>query len=298
MHPASVVVLEHQGIWDFLTEQFRWQGNYSVGFTLLAIINLIGQSLFLNKIVIRAQLFPFKSYLPALTFLMFSNLIPEWNYLSIYLLSNWFVLGLLNNTIKLGYEEDVRLIIINSGLMVGLATLMVASNVLLLIILVVYMLVLRTFKWAEWVLLLLGLLIPYYFTLGVLLLMDELHRFPNLFAMDLMQLPELKDYNSYNISWVMSYVGFFLLLGLWVLHTKSSKMLIHVKKLWWLIICSAVISVLAGFFNVSDGFYAWISALLPLSIIFTMVWYADYKKWMMEILFFIALASSLYIQWI
>lgn len=298
VYPSSVIVLEHQGIWDFLTSQLQWQGNFPVFFTLIAILNLVGQSLFLNKIVLQAQLFPFKSYLPALSFLMISNLIPDWNYLSIYLLSNWFVLGLLNSIVKLGYVEDARLLIINSGLMVGLATLMVASNVFLLLILITSMLLLRTFKLSEWLLLLMGLLLPYYFTLSVLYLTDELHLFSQLFALDLMEMPELKTYEWRSIWLPIGFITVFSLLGLWVLHTKSAKMLIQVKKLWMLIISSVLIITLGGFFNVSDGFYAWITALLPLSIIFTMVWYADYKKWLMELLFLMALSITLYIQWI
>lgn len=296
-HPLPVIVLEHQGIWDLLTNWLGWQNGSPLFFTFLALLNVLGQAIYLNKIVLSAQLYQYKTYLPAFSYVLLTSFMPEWNYLSVYMLSNWFVLGLFANVVKLGDTADARKLIFNSGIMVAMAAIMVASNAFLIFILIVGMVVLRSFRLSEWMLLLLGALTPFYFTLGTLFLLDQLPFFTQLFSLDLMVLPDLSAFSLQEILLPIIVIGFYLLLGMWSLNTMSSKMLVQVKKLWIIIIAAFFISTLAGFFNVSEGFYAWISALLPLSIIFATLWYASYRKWVLDILFYLGIAFSLFLQW-
>lgn len=296
-NPLPVIVLEHQGIWSMLTNWLGWQGSGPMFFAFLALLNVLGQALFLNKIVLDANLYQYKTYLPAFSYVLLTSFVPEWNYFSVYMLSNWFVLGLLSNVIRLGDAADARKLIFNSGLMVAMATVMVASHIFLILILVVGMFVLRSFRFSEWMLLLLGALTPFYFTLGVLFLFDQLPFFSQLFSLDLMELPDFSTFSLTEIWLPIIVLGIYMLLGMWSLNTMTSKMLVQVKKLWIIIIAAFFISTLSGFFNVSDGFHAWISALLPLSIIFATLWYASYRKWVLDILFYLGIAFSLYLQW-
>lgn len=298
VHPQSVIVFEHQPIWTYLTEAFNWQGNYPLFFTFLALLNIFGQALFLNKIVIYAQLYPYKTYFPAFSYILLTSLFPDWNYLSVYVLSNWFVLGLFYNLIKLGEAEDGRKLIFNSALMVSMATLMVTSNMFLLLILIVGILMLRSFKLTDWLLLLVGVLTPFYFTIAGLFLLDQMSFVNNIFSLDLMELPSLASFSSRQIWTPIIAIAIFTLWGFMVLNRISTHMLVQVKKLWLLLITASIIAVFGGFFNVSDGFYAWISALLPLSIIFTTVWYSSYRKWILNLLFYLGIAFALYLQWI
>ena len=115
--------------------------------------------------------------------------------------------------------------------------------------------------------------------------------------LDLMKFTLLEGLDPMGLFLPLFFLLFLLLLGLFYLNKFSDKMIMQTKKTWGIILIFLFISLIDGFFNVSDGFYAWLSSLFPLSLIFTNLWFEAKKPWISGIIFYLFIAVIIYLQW-
>lgn len=297
IQPHDVVYFSDQVLWTSFVEHYKLAGIYPAFFAFLAFINLLGQALFLNFLFVRSVLLEQKSYLPAITYILISSLVPEWNYFSLALLSNWLVLLMMYYLFQLNDVEEARHLIFNSAFSAGMATLILPSNIFLIIIVAVGMIVLRGSKLSEWLLMLVGFLLPAYIVIALFFLTDNIAMISTLLPFDFNILNVFNDVEWSEIMLPSILLVLFAFLGLFTLSRNSGTMLMRTKNLWLLIVVASIISLLGGFLDLSQGFYVWLPTLLLLSIIFTNIWLASYRKWILNLLFYASIAFTLYIQW-
>jgi len=95
----------------------------------------------------------------------------------------------------------------------------------------------------------------------------------------------------------MVFMVILLLMSLFVLNSLSIRMLMQVKNVWFLNLLAVLIFIVAGIFNLSQGFSVWLPALLVLSIIFTNIWYSSARKWILSTVFYLSIIITLLLQW-
>jgi hypothetical protein len=296
IHPEIVPVLPQQVVWGKVIGLLHSLSIHSAfGFTFLALINIVGQALYLNKIALSCHLFNHNTYLPALSYVLITSLLPDWNYFSALLLANWFILAALDGIMKLYAHQDPRKLLFNTGCLFSLSILLVSSGVFFILLFFIALAILRPFKISEWVMALLGLCTPFYFLAGILFLFGKLLLLTKIFTIGLPQ--HLWQDASIDIYIVFTSLLVLLLCGAYYLNLYSSRMLIQIKKSWAIIIATFSISLAVRFFNVLDGFYAWLPAMLPLSLIFTNLWIERKRSWFPKIIFYLFVVAILFVQW-
>lgn len=298
IHPEGVLVLEHQNAWALIVEGLQFiLGKSNITMTFFAVVNLAGQALFFNRIANDADLFSMKNYLPALSYILFTSLLPEWNYLSASLISNWFLLFSLNGMLKLQSHASPRKIIFNIGFAIACAGMLSLPYLFLLFLLFVALSILRPFKFGEWVIGVLGFLTPFYFLICILFLTDRL--------------PEILNWVPHNIELISHFatdglkpficLGFALLmlvLGLFYLNANSEHMLIQVKKRWSIMIAGLIIGLTPLFFKEVGGQSLALPSLAFLSLIAANALIKRKKQWTGRILFYLFLAVLIFAEWI
>lgn len=297
IHPEMAFAAGHsQIVWlklaGFLETIF---GGSSFLITFFALVNLFGQAIFLNRIANRHHLYPKATYLPALTYILVTSLIKDWNYLSAELVSNWLVLAMLSAMLQLYSPTDVRKQIFNIGCFISLTAMLVFPNVLFVLLLLVALGILRPFKASEWMVGLLGIITPFYFLAGILYLTDNLALLRQMINIGF-SLPRQLLHPEITIT-VASWLVLLLLVGTWYLNYFMSRMLFQNKKWWWVVVVSFLISLLAGMFTVAKGYNQWMAALAPASFIIANLWFEERKKWITTIFFYLFVAVVIFAQW-
>ncbi len=61
--------------------------------------------------------------------------------------------------------------------------------------------------------------------------------------------------------------------------------------------CSLFISIIAGIFTVANGYNQWMAVLVPASFIIANAWFAERKKWITTIFFYLFVAVVIFAQW-
>lgn len=260
-----------------------------------SLLNIVGQALMLNRISNSHHILPKNSYLPAMTYVLLTSLFVEWNYLSAALVANWFLLATYNSLFKLHAQEQARKEIFNIGCFLSLSALLVFPNIILLILVFIVLRLLRPFKAAEWVVGLLGILTPLYFLTAILYLTDRLHLMRQMIAIGFEWPGPVAHPAFIFIPLVLIALLFFF--GAFYLNGFMSRMLTLTKKLWYVIIAGLFLGLLAGTFTVAKGYNQWLAALLPGVWIMSNLWFAETRKWLSRILFYLLLVVVIFVQW-
>jgi len=297
-HPAAAVMPDYQKIWIGVLGVIQFFiGHSPLAMTFFAIINLTGQAIYLNRITTENDLFQTRNYLPAICFVLFSGLFPEWNYLSASLISNWFILAALSGLLQMTNSLNVRKDIFNIGLFISCAAILSLPALIFLPLLFVALSISRPFKADEWLLGLLGFLTPIYFLAAGIFLFGDWHTLSAWLPADIYFIDHLPETPVKTYS-VLGLIILLLIVGIIYLNQYSEHKLIQVKKRWSLIITGFFLALIPLVFKGIGSAGMSIFTLIFLSAIVANIWIERKNKWIGRILFYVFLAVLIFAQWI
>lgn len=297
-HPVAAIALGYQKIWIGVLGILQFFiGQSPLSMTFFAFINLIGQAIYLNRITTENDLFQTRNYLPAICFILFSGLFPEWNYLSASLISNWFIIAALSGLLQMTNSLNVRKDIFNIGLFISCAVILSLPALVFLPLLFVALSISRPFKFDEWLLGLLGFLTPLYFLAAGIFLFGDWYTLSawlptDIYFIDHLPKAPIKTYSILGLILVL------FITGVVYLNQYAEHKLIQVKKRWSLIITGFFLALVPLVFKGigSEGISIFI--LIFLSSIVANIWVEQKNKWIGRILFYVFLAVLIFAQWI
>lgn len=292
----AYAVGESQIVWLKLAGVLeRMMGGSSFLITFFALVNLFGQAIFLNRIANRHHLFPKATYFPALTYLLVTSLFKDWNYLSAELIGNWLVLAMISAVLQLYTSSDARKQIFNVGCFISLSAMLMFPNIIFVLLLLLGLAILRPFKIVEWTVGLLGIITPFYLLAGILYLTGDLPFLKQMVAIGFSLPGEILHPEV--VFTGLATLLLFLFAGVGYLNYFMSRMLFQNKKWWWVVTASLLISIIACLFTVAKGYNQWMAMLAPASFIIANVWYAERKRWITTIFFYLFVAVVIFAQW-
>lgn len=296
LHPLPPIVYSDQIAWSKIVEWLTlFLGHSPWGFTFLALINIIGQALYLNRMANTYHLFPVNTYLPALIFVLASTLLPDWNYLSAPLIANWFLLAAFNGILRLSTTMETRKDIFNTGFFISLALILTFPYIVFVLLLFFALARIRSFNAGEWAMALFGLLTPVYFLAGILFLTDDLALLQHLMPIGIV--PHPWKGNLTQLIVLPGMLALLLICGFIYLNIYGERMLTQVKKSWGIVIAGLIIAILPGLFSPFPGFAIWFPTLIFLSLLTTNIWVERRKLVLVRILFYLLLAVVIFAVW-
>lgn len=296
VHPLLPVVFSDQVAWSKIVEWISlFLGNSAFGFTFLALINIIGQALYLNRMVNANHLFVANTYLPALIYVLISTLLPDWNYFSASLTANWFLLAAFNGMLQLSLSPETRKNIFNIGFFVSCAAILAFPYLVFILLLFVALGMIMSFKAVEWVMALFGLLTPVYFLVGILFLTNGLDLLQHMVSIGFAA-PPWKG-NAIRLIMISGMLLLLLICGFIYLNIYGERMLTQVKKSWGIVIAGLAIALVSGVFSSFPGFSIWLSVVPFLSLVVSNIWIEQRKIILIRILFYLLLAVVIFAVW-
>src|SRR5687768_5585798 len=158
----------------------------------IAFFLLYGQALLINYLVNEQRMTNRQTFLPAMSYLLITSLVPEWNYLSSTLVATTITIWIFIKVFKLYNASNASGSIYNIGLLLGINSFFFFPSFAFILPVVLGLMILRPFKFNEFVLLLLGITTPYYFYIAYLFLTDKLV-LSNILPQFSIQLPVMKN---------------------------------------------------------------------------------------------------------
>lgn len=230
-------------------------------YSTIAFLLLFITAMVLTSFINSQRLMKSSNYLPGMAYLLLSSLVPGFNVLSSQLVASLFYLIIFIQIFKTYNQQVSKAAIYNAGLILGLATTIFFPSIFFLLWVFIALALLRPFKLNEWLLLLLGVLTPYYFAVALIYL--------NNWDFSVLYTDISFGFNTQSPTfWIAGAVFFILaplLTGAYYSQSLSARMLIQVRKAWTLFFAYILISIVEIFFNPSSGYENWGMALIPIS---------------------------------
>jgi hypothetical protein len=244
--------------------------------SILAFLLLFVEASLLNRISNNLRLLPKNNFLPGMSYMLCTSLLPEWNYFSAPLLVNLLLIWIWYRTTELYSHNKPKTAIFNIAVLVGVLPLIYSPALIFILFFLFALLLTRTFDITEWLVALLGFTTPYYF-LFVFLYLVKQWSWDKIIPVISFHLPKLPT-----SIWVTGGIVFLVipfLIGAYFVQDNLSKMLIQVRKSWSLLLVLLIACVLPILFNPGGNYLHWLSAVLPLACFQAAAYYYPSGKW-------------------
>jgi hypothetical protein len=295
LHPSTFLADGSEGLlYDLFVKWIqRVIGSSPYLFTCLAILVLLLQALLITKIVNHQRLFAKPTYLPAMSYMLFTSLLEGWNVFSPALLVNLVMLWVFSSITLLYTRTSARDVVFNIGFALGVCSLFYFPAVVFCLLLLLSLLIMRPFRLAEWIIAVLGLICPLYLLGTYLYLTDQWSLFTKIPRMGI-NFPIIGDYKVWG---AMVTSIFFFILGWLLLQSTIKKMLIQGRKIWSVLIVYVFVAMVVPFFNVHFLPSYWLLAILPLSMFVANVYWSVRNNTVANIIHVITLAYVIVMQY-
>ncbi|MBU3714279.1 MAG: hypothetical protein FGM46_04950 [Ferruginibacter sp.] len=235
--------------------------SYSFIYSLIAFALLFIQAMMLNKLANHQRMHTKSSYLTGMSYMLLTSTFMSWYGLHASLISASILIWIVSKLCNLQNNSNAKPNLFNIGLLMGFSTFFYFPSIAFFMMVLVGITILRPFKIAEWIIVFLGLITPYYF----------LFSFSFIFGKSLIDLTPMFSIGipvvliSRNEYIALSLMVIAVILGIYWVQQNMRRLLIQSRKTWTILYVFLLIALLVPFLSKTTGFYNWRIAAIPFS---------------------------------
>jgi hypothetical protein len=227
MQPPMVIANESDGVLAYILVHYI-KSLHPIALTVLFQLIILSQAIRLNVLMSQLKMFQKVSYLPGFTYITLTALFPFWDVISSGLVANSLVIWILVKLLRLYDQNQPKALEFNIGLILGCSILLYEPITILIPVVLFAMTIIRPFKLTEWLVLLMGVTLPFYFIFTFVFLTGSLHDFMH-------YLPRLDWKNpfvrpNFNVILALIAISIQLFVGLYYWNNQKSRFIIQVRK--------------------------------------------------------------------
>jgi hypothetical protein len=275
----------YQVIFSFFSGLPPWAGG------LFGFLLTTSQVLHLNYIVQKHEVLYKNSYLPALFYVLFIAIIPQFLTLHPVLLANSLLLFVLDKFFKIYKSPASMSLAFDSCFIIGLTTLIYLPALSFFLVFALSILILKTFSWRDLLVGLIGLSLPFFFTFIYYFWTDNLAAFSDKFFLrNIRQLWDTKGLVLQGYRITLAVTSLIFILTLIRIRQNFYKNVTRIRNYQQVIFIFLGVALLSLIFSAgSVAVYRFSILVIPLSVMISYYFLAAKKKWWTEVLFWLLL---------
>jgi hypothetical protein len=282
------------GLLDYYLYSVWWKNLNPGLLSALSILILVLSGLYFNYLLNERRMFQRSHLLTALSFVILTSLFAGLQHLQAGVIMLPFTILLYRQMLKLYNSPTPRTTVLDIGLLAGTGTLLYHPYWWMLPCCFLALAQMRPFRLNEWVLLLLGYLVPAYILLSYEYLTDQWN--PRL------HWPvwnPIKEWPALNPWWI----GAIVLSLLWILpgfsqwQDANRRMLIQTRKNWYLLLLLGIFILPSLFFPKGNIYEGLTLLLLPASALGGYAFSGDNRRGLKTIFFWILIGACALFGW-
>ena len=269
--------------------------NTPVLFAILTFLLLFTQATLFNRICNYHKLLPRPNFLPGISYILVSSLLPDWNHFSAPLLINSLMIWIWYRMISLYNNNRPDAAIFNIGLLTGMVTLLYVPALFFLVLVFFALLIMRPFRIREWLMGLLGFTFPYYF-LFIILFITNQWSWKNILPSVTITLPVMPHFLLISLGIMLLIIPF--MIGGYFVQANLNKMLIQVRKSWSLTLLYLMVAVFVILINRADSYENWIVVAVPFALFHAAAYFYASDKWLGLTLHWLTFAFIIWVNYL
>lgn len=252
----------NDGLLSLLLDRYILSLPGSLRFLLFHALILV-QAIRLNMALNELRMYTSNSFVPGMTYILLTAMVPQWCTISPALVTNSLVIWIFIKLSRLYNHPSPKTLLFNTGFIAGLSVICYHPMAILIGVVLFALAVVRPFRLAEWLVLLIGIVLPYYFVLSVLYLTDRLPAIGSMLPDFYLGLPV--GSTDKNLLWGVSYLAIIMLFGLFFWQVSISRMVIQIRKNWGVMMVLLLTLLPVPFIFQLGGLESGLLALIPVS---------------------------------
>jgi len=240
-------------------------------------------------------MFQHNGYTTAMTYVLLSGILTQWCSISSALISNFLLIWLFIKLSRLYNNPSPKTLLFNTGLIVGLSVICYHPTAILIGVVLFTLAVVRPFRLAEWLVLLMGILLPYYFLVSWLFINDQLPQFSSYLPYVHWNLP-FPEWNAALIT-RLSVLVVTLFTGLYCWQVFNKRMVIQIRKNWGVMIVMLLILLPIPFIFLHAGIESAFLSLVPVAAFAGNAFSYPRRLLLPNILFWLSVIMIIYNNW-
>lgn len=295
MSSPVVVTNTNDGVFSLLLRQYAVPLSSTLLFIFYQLMLLV-QAIRLNMVLTDLRMFQTSNYTTAMAYVLLSGVLTQWCSISPALIANFLLIWLFIKLSRLYNHPSPKTLLFNTGLIVGLSIICYHPTAILILVVLFALAVVRPFKLAEWVILLMGVLLPYYFLAAWLYLTDDFAAFTHYLPHLYVNLPV----QQWSVPLVASLAVLFLVLvsGLYYWQFSSNRMVIQIRKNWGAMMVMLLILLPIPFVFLHAGLESAFMSLVPLGAFAGNAFSNPRRLVLPNLLFWLAIAIIAWNNWL
>ena len=294
IHPPLIETNSYDGVFSLLINKYVSRLTEAPLFILYHVIVLI-QAIRLNMVMNDFRMYQTANYTSAMAYVLLTGLLSQWGSITSALMANFLLIWLFIKLSRLYNHPSPKTLLFNTGLIVGLSVVCYHPTAILILVVMFALAVVRPFKFSEWVILLMGILIPYYFLAAWLFLNDQIAEFTRYLPFLNWNLPIAKWTPSLIVS--LSVLVIMLFAGLYYWQISISRKVIQIRKNWGIMMVMLFILIPIPFIFEKAGIESAFMSLVPLGAFAGNVFSYPKRLLFPNLLFWLSILVIVYNNW-
>lgn len=293
--PAQVVINGDDGLISILLVKYIQplpEAALFILYTFLVILQAVRLNLVLNEF----KMFQQSAFTTAMAYILLSACLPQWCAITPALVANSLLVWIFIKLSNLYNHPSPKTLLFNTGLIVGFTVICYHPTALLALVVLFALAVVRPFRLAEWLILLIGIFAPYYFLVSGLFLTDHIGLLPRFTPALQLNLPV----HSMDLwLWINSGVLLLsLIIGInqWI--PANNRMVIQVRKNWGAMVVMLLILLPVPFIFKRAGLESIFLITIPLAAFISNAYLNPKRLWLPNLLFWLTIAIIIHNNWV
>ncbi len=284
----SSIVADQMPLYETIAKPLN---NYPFIATIIAYLLIISGAFLLNFIVNKYEILTKPSFLPALFYIVFMSMDSTMLTLHPFIFSNIFIMLAIYKLVS-SYQKDTAFSnAFDAGILFSLSSLFYFPSIVFIPLLGVGFILFRPFNWREWIISLLGFLVPYIFVFSYYFLKDTSGNWWDI-KVFLSHLPDQpKPIISNSFYFMLGVSVLIISLAFMKLFTGFYEASQRNKKGILLLVWLAAFAVISLFIAAQVSIENYSALAIPASVFCANYFLKIKKKWWGELLFILLLAS-------
>ncbi|NCI47294.1 DUF6427 family protein [Sediminibacterium soli] len=292
--PPPVVANVNDGAISMLIANYATSLPQSALFVVYVLVVVL-QAIRLNMVLGEMRMFQNNSYTTAMAYVLLSGILPQWCSISSALVANFLLIWIFIKLSRLYNHPSPKTLLFNTGLIVGFSVICYHPTAILIGVVLFALMVVRPFRLAEWVILLMGVLLPYYFLFAFLYLGDRIAEFKSFLPYLQLHLP----LTQWSIALIVQVSLLFVMMvaGLVYWQLTHKRMVIQIRKNWGVMMVMLFILLPIPFLFQQAGIESAFMCAVPLAAFSSNAFSVPRRLVLPNILFWLAVAVLAYNNW-
>ncbi len=270
----------------------RISGNNFYFFFFLSVLLVFIQAIAINRFVNDIKLFPKITYVPSLLYVLCATLFREYLFFSPVLIVNTFIVFIVIKMFSVYKKAQCEKDIFDVGLMIGISSLFYFPSLSILLLFFIGLSILRPFAWREWVIGVIGVLVPFFLSGTLYFWNDKLAKFFLATFESVYAEFNVLIEGGPDLVWIGGEILIMLGISVYLLQNNFMKSPIQFRKFLTLMLWGIVILSFSSLFLNKLTLNHFLILSAPLSIILS-YFFLSFRKWYVPETFFWSLFLSI-----